>query len=203
VEIEMTTLVTPDPPHPDVETLYAALGRFIARFEHVNHAMNSVIGAILEENGLRDYKLAMAVLAGLSAEPLRRNFEAILAHVISSDLAEREIIVNVIGRIGVLAQRRNDIVHRTWFIGSTDSDNPDYSRATSIKFRKGKHGAGPDFLDLSVTEFNALSMEADELTRLVRDIGNSIISRQPLASRFTRNANGTVLSLEGATGRLN
>lgn len=198
----MTMLVTEHEPPPEVQRLYAALGRFIARFEHVNHAMNSVVTAILEDNGLRDYKLALAVLAGVSGEPLRKNLEAVLAYVVSPVASERDILTNVMGRIVTLIQRRNDIVHRTWFIGSTDAENPDYSRATSIKFRKNKDGAGPTFLDLSIAEFDALSAEADELTGLVRGIGNSIINGSPLASRCTVDPNGKVRSLEAPKGGL-
>jgi hypothetical protein len=180
------------PSPPEAESLYAAIGRFAVKFAHVCHAMGSVITAILEKNGLRNYKLALAVLAGLSAESLRRNFEAVLAEVISSEPTEQAITSDILKRIGRLNERRNSVIHRTWFIGWTDVDDPDFSRAQGIRFRKDKHGAGPDFLHYSVAEFDELSTEADELTELVRQLGNAIISSLELSTRFDIEGDGRV-----------
>src|SRR5258705_1588108 len=100
----------------EVDKLYAAIGRFAVKFEHVCHAMSSVLTAILEQNGLRNYKLAIAVLAGVSAESLRKNLEAVLTEVISADPFEQAIVTNILKRIGRLIERRNNVIHRTWFI---------------------------------------------------------------------------------------
>lgn len=168
------------------------------KFEHVYHAMASVVTAILEQNGLRNYKLGIAILARASAESLRKTLEAVLAEVISPEPTEAAIATNILKRLTRLIERRNSVIHRTWFIGWTDVDDPDFSRANGIRFRKGKQGASPDFLDYSATEFDELSSEADELTELVRGAGNALMSGQSLSSRFVTSQDGTVRERGGS-----
>ena len=61
------------------EEIYAAIGRFTVKFEHVCHAMHSGIFMMLSFAGLRNQSIGQAVLADLTAERLRKMFAAVLA----------------------------------------------------------------------------------------------------------------------------
>src|SRR5687767_164011 len=95
------------------EELYAAIWRFAVKFEHVCHAMSNTILWALQSDGLRTQRLADAVLAGLTADPLRKIFGAVLAEVRADDEQDKKIIANVLKRVQKLTERRNDVIHRT------------------------------------------------------------------------------------------
>jgi phosphopantetheinyl transferase (holo-ACP synthase) len=98
------------------EEIYTATGRFTVKFEHVCEAMNTGIVAMLDFAGLRNQRIAQAVLAGLTAAPLRTMFAAVLAESCKDRLddSEQKIISNVLSRVTKLIESRNDIIHRTY-----------------------------------------------------------------------------------------
>jgi len=171
--------------------LYAAIGRFAVQFEHVCHAMTETVQAILHAAGLKNQRLGWAVLAGLTAEPLRAIFGATLAEV-RKDADDLKIIGKLLSNVQELTSQRNDMIHRTWFVGWATVENPDFSTVGGIKYVNTK--AGTDFRTLEYTcaDFDALSQRAEELTGIIRVVSALIGMGKPLVGRFSVDPHGAV-----------
>ena len=71
--------------------------------------MNTGILTMLELAGLRNQNIGQAVLEGLTADPLRKTFAAVLAEICKGQLDDSEqwIVANVLNRVDKLTQARN------------------------------------------------------------------------------------------------
>jgi hypothetical protein len=180
------------------DELYAAIGRFTVKFEHVCHAMSSGILTMLELAGLRNQRIGQAVLAGLTAEPLKTMFRAVLTEYCKDQLddAEQKIIADVMKRVGGLIESRNNIIHRTWFVGWASESQEDFSTVAGIKTINTARGIEFRSLNWNEAEFDQLSEEADELTKLVNRLWGTAYMKIFKSSKFTdnfiRDAAGTV-----------
>ncbi|MCM3903661.1 MAG: hypothetical protein ND866_18325 [Pyrinomonadaceae bacterium] len=157
------------------EELYAAIGRFAVKFEHVCHAMADTIFWCLHFDGLRKEGMANAVLAGLTADPLRKMFGAVLAEARENNEQDKKTIEGVLKRVQKLTESRNNVIHRTWFVGWASSQQEDFSSVSGWKFENTKKGSEFRPLKYSVAEFNELSAEADELTNAIGRIKGCLI----------------------------
>src|SRR5688572_14581111 len=101
------------------QALYAAIGRFAVKFEHVCHAMHWCITTLLRAHGLNHQGLENALLSGLTAEPTLTIFRSAINEARRETMsdADKKILKNICSRIKDLIETRNDIVHRTWFVG--------------------------------------------------------------------------------------
>jgi hypothetical protein len=63
---------------------------------------------------------------------------------LSFTLAEKDAFLGVMRTIadeyGALTNKRNDLLHATWYIGFTDASDPDSSEFHIRKFTTSKHG---------------------------------------------------------------
>ena len=64
--------------------LYTAIGRFVVEFEQMCFAMSQAVLFALHSSGLKDQQLGNAVLAGLTAGPLREMTLSVLTHFYTS-----------------------------------------------------------------------------------------------------------------------
>ena len=178
------------------EELYAAIGRFTVKFEHVCQAMQTVVAQLLQLNGLQHAGLANAVLSGLTADPMLAIFRASIVEVRKDalDAEEAKILKNVVTRIRKLIETRNDIIHRTWFVGWAAPTDEEFSSVTGWKFKNT--GSGAEFRPLQFTkdDFNNRSMEADELTLIVNRMMGCLLLGRPFAPNFQIDADGGVHS---------
>lgn len=103
-----------------------------------------------------------------------------------------KVLGNVLKRIQKLTEQRNDIIHRTWFIGWASAEQEDFSIAPGWKFQSTNRG--PEFKPLyyTETEFNGLSREADELTGIVLRIHGCLMLDRRFVDNFDVAADGTV-----------
>jgi hypothetical protein len=174
------------------EELYAAIGRFAVKFEHVCHVMSSTIVLALQSDGLRTQSLANAVSAGLTADPLRKIFGAILAEARDDDENDKKIITNVLTRVQRLTERRNDVIHRTWFVGWASLEDQDFAGASGFKFVNTNKGV--EFRDISytVSVFDDLSAEADELSDIIQRMSGCLMLGKRYYDNFKIDPDGTV-----------
>jgi len=176
------------------EQIYAAIGRFAVKFEHVCHAMHSGVMNLLQQDGLRDQRLANAVLEGLTAEPLRRTFAATVAHVRGDQLVgdEKRILANILNRVTRLTEARNDLIHRTWFVGWAAPTAEDFSTVSGWKFRNTTKGVEFRPLKYTAAEFDSLSAQADELADLVNRVNACLILGSSFGANFVVAPDGMV-----------
>jgi hypothetical protein len=176
------------------EEVYAAIGRFAVKFEHVCHAMYLAVMNLLQRHGLQNQRLANCVLDGLTAEPLRRMFAAAVAEVRGDQLVndEKRIFNNIIKRIQQLTETRNNLIHRTWFVGWAAPTDEDFSSAPGWKFKNT--GKGVEFcgLDYKREDFDSFSAQADELTGIINRLDGCLHLNRSFAENFVLDADGTV-----------
>jgi hypothetical protein len=176
------------------EQIYAGIGRFAVKFEHVCHAMHSCVMNLLQHNGLKNQQLANAVLEGLTAEPLRRMLAAAIAETKRDQLIgeEKQILDNIIRRIVDLTEARNDVLHRTWFVGWAALADDDFSTTAGWKFKNTKKGVEFRPLEYTSANFESLATEADRLTEIIRCLEYCLLYARPFASNLAVESDGIV-----------
>jgi len=173
------------------EAWYAAIGRFVVKFEYLCHQMSTCIVFVLHSDGLRTQNLAQALLADVTAHPLLQSFRAVVAEVRKNEADDMRILDNVSKRVETLIKQRNDVIHRTWWVGGAASKDEDL-KIHSIKFKKTK--GGPEFSPRvgTVSDFNNLSSEADELSKIIFIMDGCLGLNEPFSKLFKVDGDGTV-----------
>ena len=173
---------------------YAAIGRCAVSFEHVCHAMVSTVLSLLHSQGLRNQRVANALLAGLTANPLRMIFHSVIAEVRGEKLQgdELRIVDNITKRIRDLAESRNDLIHRTWFVGWVAEDDNEFATVTGAKVRKNKEGVRFEAKEFSIDDFDRFSTEANELTQIINRLNGCYGFDFDVSKNFLIEGDGTV-----------
>jgi hypothetical protein len=125
------------------ERLYAKVGKIAVLGEHLNFAMNRCCSQVLEVKGLPQ-NYAETVLIGQNLENMRRVWESLLKLHYSGDADAIGMINHLSSRIDNITKRRNDTVHRLWFIGWGNEETESYEVASSVKGTRhlGNKGQG-------------------------------------------------------------
>jgi len=173
--------------------LYAAIGRFVVEFEQMCFAMsNAVLFALHNEEGLRDQQLGNAMLAGLTAGPLREMTLSVFAHLYRDDPAGLQIVRDLAARTQQLTTSRNEIIHSTWFIGWASQEDTDFSRASGMKLKNTKSGPMAMSVSNSVAEFDRETANAKELAVLWRQLLGCLLSGTAPTNCFNRDLEGVI-----------
>lgn len=154
--------------------LYAGLGEFVAQFEQMIFAMRYVLPMAF--GGGRDLTALIApAYAELTADPLRRVFGATMAIAIDqSQLPPEEkavgykVLKGIVKRVQTLTEKRNEIVHGTWFIGWASSDQTDFSKASGFKPKNTKDGVSHKNISRTRADFDDLIIDCLEASCLVK-----------------------------------
>lgn len=173
--------------------LHAAIGRFVVEFEQMCFAMSTAVLFALHNAGLRDQQLGNAMLAGLTASPLREMTLSVFAHLYRDDAASLTIVRELAARTQTLTNTRNEIIHSTWFIGWASPEDTDFSRASGMKHKNTKAGPVASSLSHSVTEFDRETANAKELAVLYHQLLACLLNRTPPTSYFNRAEDGRLL----------
>ncbi len=176
---------------------YAALGQFVVQFEDVCSNMETCIIFALHSDGLRNQNLAQALLADLTAAPLLQSFRAIVAELRKNDIEDLRILDNASKRVEKLIEQRNEVVHRTWFVGWAAVEQEDFSTVSSWKFKKTKRG--PEFKPKSYTasDLDDLSKNAGELAKIILRMNGCLSLGTSFSKTFKVDKDGTVRLPEG------
>jgi len=179
----------------DIQTneLYANIGEFVVKFEHVCHAMQTTITFIMQGEGLRNQQVAHIVLAGYTADPLRTLLESLIGEVITLNDNEIKIIKNIFARIQKLTAVRNDIVHSTWFIGWGNETTQDFSEAPGYKLHKNKQGIATKSFKYQAEDFAAYILEANKMSALVMRLFGCITGNFSIEKNFKFDEAGMVV----------
>ncbi len=180
----------------ETDDLYRAVGRFVVHFEHLCHAMSFAVLFAFDTNGLRTQKLGQAVLADLTADPLRKIFLAVYAEL-TKDKEDHRILTALNARIQKLIEHRNNVVHRTWMIGWASSTDTDFSKAGSHKTINTMNGPQERPLDYEVADFEKLTAESETLKQFVFLALSCTLDKEPLKGCFTFDAAGNLKSVNG------
>jgi hypothetical protein len=171
---------------------YAALGRFIIKFEDVRDKMETAIIMILDHDGLRTQILAHALLADLTAYPLLQRFWSIVAELRKDDPDDLQILRDVSRRVQELIERRNDVLHRKWFIGYASPEQEDFSNVSSWKFKTTSRGTEFKPLEYTAADLSALAEQADELAKMIFMMDACLGFSIPFTKNFEVEKDGTL-----------
>jgi hypothetical protein len=145
--------------------------------EHLSFAMNRCCSQVLEVKGLPQ-NYAQTVLIGLNLENMRRMWEPLLKLHYSGDAAAIGMIDHLSARIDNIIRRRNDTVHRLWFIGWGNEETESYEVAGSIKGTRplgAKAQGGIKYTDRDTKDFDEIVGEIERLTSLVQRFGACVV----------------------------
>lgn len=171
------------------EALYAGLGAFVAAFEMIVHCMRTRLMFTLTRTGL-DQQLITPAFAELTATPLLSVYQTTISTAIKKSLshdeqekkAGQEILINVCNRIRKMIERRNEIVHGTWFIGWASADQMDFGEADGFKPKNKKDGIKHEDISCTRADFDDLVDQCNQLADLVNRFAVIDMGRS-----FTRN----------------
>lgn len=172
--------------------LHAAIGRFVVEFEQMCFAMSFAVLFALHHEGLKDQQLGNAMLAGLTAAPLREMTLSMLAHLYRDDAGSVQIVRKLAARTQDLITTRNEIIHSTWFIGWASQEDTDFSRASGMKLKNTRSGPVASSLSNSVAEFDRATGDAKEIAVLYHQLLGCLMSGTPPTKYFNRDSDGNI-----------
>ena len=147
--------------------IYREIGRFTVKFEHISFAMQMGIQQILGRSGLANQQLAHIILAEQTAYPLKSMLQAMIAETGNLDKTDLIIADKIFKQLGVLIEKRNNIIHSTWFVGWASEEDTNFSEVDSRKLSRGKTGAGIKKFDYTASDFTLLSDECEVITKMI------------------------------------
>lgn len=172
--------------------LYEAIGKCVVNFEHVCFTMHEGITLLLCWDGLRTQRLARVLLADLTAYPLKSILQAMIAELAPLPPEEKVICDTIFSRVQKLIERRNDIIHSTWFVGWAHPEDTDFSTVDGHKWARGKKGA--EFKPFMHTreDFDAFAIECDLVAALIRRLWGCFLGDHQLTKNFVVDGAGNI-----------
>jgi len=143
--------------------LYQAIGKCTVKFEHVTASMRNAVTFLLHKGGLRNQRLAQVLLSDLTAYPLKSIFQAMVPESNKLATEEMKICDNIFSRTQKLIQRRNNIIHSTWYVGWASPHDTDFSEVGGGKPERGKRGVLHKSFKYTAADFESFANECDEI----------------------------------------
>lgn len=171
--------------------LYKSIGKCTVKFEHVCCSMQSGIIALLKKDGLQTHNLAEILIADTTAYPLKSILQAIIGEFGITE-AEKNICDNIFKQIQKLIERRNEIIHSTWFISDHFPIKTDFSKISSQKWGRGKKGAIRKKEVCTSLEFEEFATKCELVSALIDRLWSSIYCDKTIEDSFTFTVAGDV-----------
>jgi hypothetical protein len=160
---------------------YAALGRFVESFEKmVHHARTGCHDLIVDGYGNLEYPQVRLVGVplyhqSLAAKPIYEIFRAILIEKITDPQYQKRynispdqvgifsgVLAAISGEYEALANKRNDLLHGTWFVGYASGEDPYAATFHVSRYRTAADGMSKLRLPSTAPELNILSDRCDQ-----------------------------------------
>jgi hypothetical protein len=149
--------------------LYQSYGKFAVEFEQMCMNIRTCITFAMHIRGLKDQELIRILLVDHTASPLISKLRSIIA-ILYKDEPDSIKHIDPLFKFCInINERRNEIIHGSWFIGWGSTEQEDFHVATGLKDKITKKGV----------ELNVLSYENvnfDELTEKII-IAKNLLSR--------------------------
>ena len=174
------------------DDIYRSIGKFSVKFEQIVHSMSLGITMMLSMNGLNNQQLAHIMLAELTAYPTKSIFGAMIAEIRELSDRDRQIVNGILKRVQDLIDRRNDIVHSTWFVGWASPENPVFDEVSGHKLTRGKSGAGVKGFKFKSKDVDELSDECDLVNELVMRLWGAALRGRSIGNNFIVSEKGEI-----------
>lgn len=107
-------------------------------------------------------------------------------------IKERDTYLGVLAALAAefedLANRRNELLHATWFVGFVDNDDPNASEFYARKYKTTKAGLTPIDLPKNASQLKELSTRCEEATNWVAWLHSCIAGEDSILDRFQPHA---------------
>lgn len=182
---------------------YEALGRFVEAFEMmVNEVRQTSVTLLARDPKHHDLVQVAFHHQALTAKPLFDIMRAIIAETVNvpndplyNDRAQyRSVLGHVQREYDNLVSMRNNLLHGTWFIGYTSSDNVDATQFTIRKYTTSKDGlkSVPE-LPKNADQLSALTNRCDVTRHWIGWIENCLTGHSEIQERFQKQDDDWVL----------
>jgi hypothetical protein len=169
------------------QELYALLGKFTAKFELFCLAMKTGIIFLAHLQGLKNPKLMQAITAELTASQLLKAYQSIAIDMPGLTRAGKGILSKIHKRAMALIEKRNDIIHGTWFIGWASPHDVDFSSCAGFKFKNFKQGVQMTNLKINEEEFRPIIAECEDVADLIYRAWGCFIIGSDIEKNFVVN----------------
>jgi len=183
------------------DDIYRAIGKFSVKFEQLVFYMRQGITFFLSQNGLKSQQLSHIVLADQTAYPMKTMFAAMIYELVNLSGEERRIVKEILKQVQTLIDRRNDIVHSTWFVGWASPSDTDFGDVSGHKLTKGRSGASVKGFDFTSTDFDQVSDECDSVSTLVNRLWVTVMSGSPIENNFYFDESGELIGSPNSNHR--
>jgi hypothetical protein len=164
--------------------IYQEIGRFAVQFEMFSHGLQTGIQNVLHKAGLANHNLTNIILADQTARPLKMMLQAMLAEIGNYDDTDRSIVNIIFAEVDSIIEKRNEIIHSTWFIGWAAEGQTDFGSTESLKYTKGKLGVGIKSFTYTASAFTELIEECELITKKVNRLWSVVWSGRKVSNNF-------------------
>ncbi len=132
------------------------------------------------------------MLAELTVQPLKSMFQAMIPELVELDNQDRQIVNAILKRTQNIIEKKNDVIHCTWFVGWASQEQTDFSDVHGYKHSRGKAGASVKSFEFTVSDFDALSEECDYIAKLINRLGCCVQGGFKISRNFEVTQEGEV-----------
>jgi hypothetical protein len=167
----------------NVKEQYETLGRFVEAFELMVNAVRRVCIDLLPHDGNHDHLIEIVFHHQvMTAKPLfeimRATIADLLKNVSHRAHGDRDFFNDLLSFVQKgyddLVNKRNNLLHGTWIIGTRSGRDPDASQFYLFKYTTTKHGLEMLKLPRTTTELRELTKRCDETRAWIENIGVSL-----------------------------
>jgi hypothetical protein len=177
---------------------YEMLGRFVEAFELMVHEVREIcIEQICQGIGSSERERLIEIAfhnQSMTAKPLFDIMRAIIAEIVNIETnqhhKERETFRKVLSCIEVeynhLYNKRNELLHGTWFVGYVSDDDPDSKEFRVQKFKTTSDGLASAKLPKNADELLTLVNRCNDARTWVGAVGFCLQETISICDHFSR-----------------
>lgn len=148
---------------------------------------------LLRRSGLNNEQLISIILADQTSYPIKSMLQAMVGEVCNLDESDRQIASKIFKRVGELIEKRNDVIHSTWFVGWASTEATDFGEIDGHKLSKGKDGASIKGFKYTKSNFELLANECELVAKLVHRLcGLLATGNYKLSNNFVLDNDGSI-----------
>jgi hypothetical protein len=137
--------------------LYQAYGKFAIEFEQMCNSMRICLIFAMHAHGLTEQRLIRIMLADLTADPLIKRLRATVGILYEKRPEDIKYLTPLFKFCIDINEKRNEIIHGTWYIGWTSAEQNEFNTASGMKEKLTKDGLRLDSYNYNPKEFSDLT----------------------------------------------
>ena len=165
--------------------IYQHIGKFCVDFEQFCRSMEACIQTIFEINGLKNDKLEKIILAGYTADPLRRLLQNLIGEVLGNE-KNKKLLSKAFKELQSLTEERNDVIHSKWFVyGVSTEQEINYFLAEGEKLHANQAGEATKSIDLEKERIEKLIQECKKASIIVSLLSRCVLDLRSVEECFS------------------